>query len=65
MCEGVKTSRTSVTDRGELLHGFEELNPGLWEEQPMLLTAEPSLQPHKRTFFPRVVKTTFQKNPET
>jgi hypothetical protein len=36
---------TEVTDNCELSHGCWELNPGPLEEQPVLLTAEPSLQP--------------------
>jgi hypothetical protein len=29
---------------------FWELNPGLLEEQPLLLAAKPSLQPHHAVF---------------
>ena len=36
---------TGVTDRCELSCGCWELNPGPLEEQSMLLTTEPSLQP--------------------
>ena len=36
---------TGVTSTCELPCGCWELNPGPLEEQPVLLTAEPSLQP--------------------
>ena len=39
LCESVESPGTSC----ELLYGFWELNPGPPEEQPVLLTAEPSL----------------------
>ena len=42
--ESVGSTETGVTDSGELSCGSWELNPGSLEEQPVLLTAEPSLQ---------------------
>ena len=39
-----------VTDSCELPCGFWELNPSPLEEQPVLLTAEPSLQPSILSF---------------
>ena len=48
---GVKVSvrcpGTGVTDRCELPCGFWALNRSLWEEQPVILTAELTLQPQK------------------
>ncbi|KAL6074356.1 hypothetical protein STEG23_012106, partial [Scotinomys teguina] len=41
---------TGVTDSCELPCGFWDLNPGPLEEQPVLLTAEPSLQPPETCF---------------
>ena len=38
--------RTGITDSCELTGGYWELNPGPLELQPVLLTTEPSLQPH-------------------
>jgi len=43
--EGVGSSGTGVTDDCELSCGCWELNLRPLVEQPMLLTAEPSLQP--------------------
>lgn len=43
--EEVKASGTRVTDDCEPLCGFWESNPGLLEEQPVLLTSGPTLQP--------------------
>jgi hypothetical protein len=43
LCKGVRSSGTGVTDRCELPCGCWELNLGPLEEQPVLLTAEPSL----------------------
>jgi hypothetical protein len=40
----VRSSGTEVIDSCELSHGCWRLNPGPLEEQPMLLTTEPSLQ---------------------
>jgi len=42
--EGVRASGTGVIDSCELPCGCWDLNLGLLEEQPALLTAEPSLQ---------------------
>ena len=41
----VKCPATGVTDSCELPYGCWELNSGPLEEQPVLLTTEPSLQP--------------------
>jgi hypothetical protein len=40
-----------ITDDYEPPCGFWELNSGPLEDQSVLLTAEPSLQPLKRTFY--------------
>jgi hypothetical protein len=45
LCEGVRYPRIGVTDSCELSIGWWELNLGPLEEQPVLLTTEPSLQP--------------------
>jgi hypothetical protein len=42
----VRFPATGVTDSCELPCGFWELNLGPLEEQSVLLTAEPSLQPN-------------------
>ena len=42
---GVRSPVTGVPDGSELPCGYWELDPGPLEEQPMLLTTEPSLQP--------------------
>ena len=48
MCIGVKVRppATGSSDSCELPYGCWELNPGPLEEQSVLLTTEPSLQPH-------------------
>ena len=51
LCEGVGYSGAGVTDRCELPCGCWELNPGLLEEQSVLLTTEPPLQPLVFFFF--------------
>ena len=48
--ESVWYSGTGVTDSGELPYGCWELNQDSPEEQPVFLTAEPSLQPHINFF---------------
>jgi hypothetical protein len=45
-----KRASDSVVDSYEPLCGYRELNSGTLEEQPVSLTAEPSLQPGL-TFF--------------
>ena len=45
LSEGVRILGARVTDSGELTCGCWKLNPGPLEEQPVLLTTEPSLQP--------------------
>lgn len=45
LCDGVRSSGIEVIDRYELPYGCWDLNPGHLEEQPELLTAEPSFQP--------------------
>ena len=42
--EGIRSPGIGVTDSGELPCGCWELSPGPLEEQPVLLTTEPSLQ---------------------
>jgi hypothetical protein len=49
-CEGVRSPGTGVTDRYELLCGCWELNPVPLEEQPVLSTTKPSLQPQAEGF---------------
>ena len=44
--EGTGSSGAGVTNGCELPCGCRELNPGPLEEQQVLLTDEPSLQPH-------------------
>ena len=44
LCEDVRSPGTAVTDSCELLCWCWALNPGPLEEEPVLLTAEPSLQ---------------------
>ena len=44
-CDGVRSCGTAFSDNCELPCGCWELNPGSLEEQSVLLTAEPSLQP--------------------
>jgi hypothetical protein len=45
LCEGVRSPGTGVTDSCKLPCGCWKLNPSALEEQPMLLTAEPSVKP--------------------
>jgi hypothetical protein len=52
LCEGVESSRTGITESWE----FNELSCGCWklnsdplEEQLVLLTTDPSLQPQRKT----------------
>lgn len=48
--EAIRSTRNVVTDSSESLCGAWESNLGSLEEQPILLTAKPSLQP-LRTFY--------------
>jgi hypothetical protein len=50
LCKGVGSPGTGVIDGCEQPYGYWDLNPGPLEEQPVLLTAEPSLQPCKHSF---------------
>ena len=51
LCEGVGSPGIGVTDSCELSCGCWELNLGPLEEQPVLLTIEPSLiEPLGKTF---------------
>lgn len=43
--EGTRSSEIGVTDGSEPLYGCWQFNLGPLEEQPVLLTAEPHLQP--------------------
>ncbi|EGW01477.1 E3 ubiquitin-protein ligase NEDD4 [Cricetulus griseus] len=43
---GRKRAPDLIIDGCEPPYGCWELNPGPLEEQPVLLTSEPSLQPH-------------------
>ncbi|CAO2628536.1 E3 ubiquitin-protein ligase NEDD4, partial [Lemmus lemmus] len=49
-CEGVRSHGTAFLDSCELPCGCWELNSGPLEEQSVLLTAEPSLQPLERFY---------------
>jgi hypothetical protein len=51
LCEGVRFPSTGVTDSCESPCGCWELNPDPLEEQPLLLTAEPSLQPPRLIYY--------------
>ena len=42
--DGIGSAGIGIADSCELPSGFWELNPGPLEEQPVLLTVEPSLQ---------------------
>jgi hypothetical protein len=53
LCEGVRSLGTRVTDSCELPCGCWEFNPGPLEEQSVVLTAEPSLQPQTIQIFKR------------
>ena len=46
LCEDARAPGTGVTDSRELSLGCWEVNPGPSEEQPVLLTTEPTLQPY-------------------
>ena len=46
LCEAASSLGSEVTDSCELPCWYWELNSGLLEEQPVLLTAEPSLRPY-------------------
>lgn len=48
--EGARFPRTEVTDGSKKICGFWELKTG-FPEQPLLLTAEPPLQPLKLSLF--------------
>jgi hypothetical protein len=48
--EGVRSTGTGVTDGCKLPSGCWELNLRPLEEQPLFLTAEPSLQPQYKAF---------------
>ena len=50
MPAGQKRAPNPIIDGCEPPCGCWELNSGPLEEQTMLLTSEPSLQPHIRTF---------------
>ena len=42
--EGIRSPVSGITDGCELSYGYQESHPGPLEEQPVLLSAEPSLQ---------------------
>jgi hypothetical protein len=48
--EGIRSPGTRVIDNCELPCGCWKLTLGPLEEQPVLLTIEPSVQPHKTKF---------------
>ena len=50
LCKGVQSHGTGATDSCKLPCGCWDLNPGPLEEQPVLLTTEPSLQLQKELF---------------
>jgi hypothetical protein len=47
LCEGVRSPETGIANSCELPYECWELNLGPLKEQPVLLTTEPSLQPHR------------------
>ena len=51
MCIGIRSPGTGVTDSRELPCGCWELNLDPLEEQPVLLTTEPSLQSQSFVFY--------------
>ena len=53
--EGVRSPGTGDTDSCELTCGCWELNPGPLKEQPVPITAEPSLQPPQFLSFKKIV----------
>lgn len=56
LCEGVRAEGVRAWSYSfELLCGFWELNLGPLEEQSVLLTAEPSLQPQTQGFLVQLV----------
>jgi hypothetical protein len=50
LCEDIGSPAIGVTDSCELPCGCWELNPSSLEEQPGLLTTEPSLQPQSYSY---------------
>lgn len=44
LCEGIRNPGTAVVDSCEPTYGCWELNPGVLEDQPVLLAVEPPLQ---------------------
>jgi hypothetical protein len=50
VCEGVRCPGIGGTESRELPYECWELNQGPLEEQPVLLTTEPSLQPRPSGF---------------
>jgi hypothetical protein len=48
--EGIRSPGPGVRDGCEPPYGCKESNPGPLQEQPVLLTSEPSLQPCVRVF---------------
>ena len=55
MTAGQKRAPDPITDGCEPICGCWELNSGPMEEQAMLLTSEPSLQPLAKIFFLRFI----------
>ena len=51
LCVGVRSPGTRVTDGCKMTCGCWELNWGPLKEQPVLLTAEPSLHPQHYYFY--------------
>lgn len=51
MHEGTESPKTEISDSDELPCGVWELSLGPLQEQPMVLTAEPPLQPQMCYFF--------------
>jgi hypothetical protein len=56
--EDMRPPGTGVTDGCELPCGCWKLNPGPLEEQPVLLTAKPSLQPQDLIYLKKLSKGT-------
>ena len=64
MSTGQKKAPDLITDGCEPPCGCWELNSGPLEEQAMLLTTEPSLQPERKSFLRNVLKKKKKKRKE-
>jgi hypothetical protein len=48
--ESIESPSTGALDSYDLPRGYRELNQGPWEEDSVVLTSEPSVQPHHFNF---------------